>query len=203
MSIHPATKRRLIWSIAAFPLYLGASFLGDARAAGNPFELGIGHGIFFGVFVAAFLYPLFLLIPSVAHAVIRTVRGQNYGPAFSPWEFVGIVAWCILLLSSFLETSDEHYYQRFVSDDVPASLSEFRSVHTSGFGNQRWTVSFRINPADFSKVIGRYAYTKEPSSESMNTLASQAILPLPIATADDIATECYRHVEPALAEACM
>ena len=188
-------KRRVRWALVIFPTYLAASFLGDTRSAGNPFELGLAHGICFGVFAATFLYPLFVMLQAGIHQLVRRLTHGTW-PNFSPWEFAGIALWSLLVLSAFLGTSDTAYYRQYVSDQVPASLHDFQSRHTSGFGNSQWVASFRIKPADFPKVIGRHKYTQEAGRGSLRDLAKMngylQLPPLP----DEPAAECYSYIEP-------
>lgn len=164
-------NRRLIWAVWVFPIYLLATFAGDARATGNPIELGLGHAAVFVPFAALFSYPLLIAIQIGVARLVRRLAHSNRRE-FTPWEFLGVALWCVLILSSFLRTSDRSYYRRFVSDDVPSSLRSFEVRHGSGFGNSNWRVAFRIDPAEFPKVLARHEYKREPANTTLAAITA-------------------------------
>jgi hypothetical protein len=190
----PTTRRSLkTLEIAAtsFAVFYIALFIGDAWQAGSTFALGEGHALFFVTFDIAFLFPILVGLGFLFRWLFeRVTRRRLPFRTILPW-------WTHLPLSiAFLvfaapDRSPSALFRQYISDDVPASLSDFRYSWTSTFNNRHVVLSFRIDPAEFKKVLSRYAFaqslpdqfqesvelsiTRDPVESSMNPPLSQLV----------------------------
>jgi hypothetical protein len=186
-------RRRLIWSLAVFPFYVAAGFLGSTRAGGNPFELGVGYGLIIGVIFAPLTYCFLLMLQAALISILRWITRPRTTD-FSLFEFIPVFAFCLLVLSSFLWTSDEDYYRRFVGKDVPRSLHDFESRHVSGFGSVTWAMHFRLDPAEFPKLTAGREFTRESSTALFPTLQADGALALSLPNEPAAWRYVYSHI---------
>jgi hypothetical protein len=147
------------YAIVSFLIYAAAVFVGDACSAGSTFGEGVGHAGVFGTFFVLVTFPMLVAAGFFLRwAFERLARRPLPYRSTLPW-FVHVPL-SLAFISSVIPDSPETLFRRYVADDVPRSLSDVRYWHTSGFGNSTTVMSFRLDPAEFGKVISRYEYVE-------------------------------------------
>jgi hypothetical protein len=163
--------RRIIFSTVSGLVYYSAILTGDASGAGGTWRDGAGHAILFGTFGFIMTFPVILLLQAVMTRRVRKWRSKPSG-AVPVWEFAPIALMSLLFLSGALPKTPQHYFQRFVADDMPQSVHDLKYWHTRSFGGSSWMLSFRIAPQDFDQVLTRHTYkkTEQPAGIELTDL---------------------------------
>jgi hypothetical protein len=175
-------------SLAVFYIAL---FIGEVWHAGSTIALGEGTAIFFVTFDIAFLFPILVGLGFLLRWLFERVTHRRLPfRTVLPW-YTHLPLSIAALVYAVPDRSPSALFRQYVSDDVPASLSDFRYSWTSTFKNRHVVLSFRIDSADFKKVLSRYAFaqslpdqfqesaessiTRDPVDSSMNPPLSQLV----------------------------
>ncbi len=188
-------------AIASLMLYGSTLIVRDAYSSGSTFWDGLGHGVFFGTFLTILTFPILVGMGFFLRWATELILQR-------PMPYRTILPWFIhvpLILVYFpsaIQDPPITLFRRYVADDVPSSLSEFRHWRTSGIGNAKAIMSFRIAPAEFSKVLSRHQYTEHSKSEEVQPLLLLRLINerpnFPISLPNSPLVYEYRHSEPGL-----
>lgn len=183
--------------ILSFLLFATAIYWADAQSAGSPASNGASHAAVFGTVFIAFVFPLTVgagyLLRALCEFLLR--RRLPWRSAL-PW-FAHLPLTVLLLLVTLVPDTPQSLYRRYISPDVPQSLSDFQYWHASGFGNSSTLLAFRIDPREFPKVLAAHPYRRMVLSGEEHPLERYGQIPdFPISPPPASLVEVYSYSEP-------
>jgi hypothetical protein len=184
-------SRRNILATVFGVVYYASIIVGDAYAAGSTWRAGIGHALLFGTFFFIISYPILLLVQHLLFGIARRMlRKPSAGPSI--WAYIPCVLISMLFFSAAIPRSPESYFEWFVADPVPPSVSDIEYWHTSGYGNSGWIITFRISPDEFDQILSMCPYKERFVSEGEVLRIPEGAVTPP----REPLVHCYSYSEP-------
>lgn len=144
--------------VLSFLAYESAWVLRIAAGTGLSIANGINTGLFWGTMFVAFTYPCWLAGGFVLRWLVELVLRRKL-PLRSYLPF-----WCHLPITLHLlatipgPPTPEELIRKYVADECPASLHDFRAWMVRGFNNQNLIMSYSLDPAEFPLLLKRYEF---------------------------------------------
>lgn len=196
----PTILKTFATAIASLTIFASCIYVGDACSAGYPVREGMAHARFFGTVAVVLLFPLLVGVGFAIRFGLEFLLRRELPLRFVlPWAVP--LAFSLFVLFEGLSETPSKKFTRFVSDEIPRSISDLQIWHTSGFGNQLWILAYRIAPSDLPLILNRYQYKERHESEGFRPilyeeLSSEDRDPFPMRLPEERLTYEFSYSKP-------